>query len=554
MVGAAMAALTLAAPLAGLGRPNTPAGPMASVIVRAVPGAEASVERAVGKLGGRIGRQLGIINGFTAKVPAHRVPSLTRNAGVAEVTPDGKGHLLGTASTSPTTEPGSSAGVTQQIDAANVYSNGYNGAGIDVALIDSGVTPVPALAGTNKIVNGPDLSFDSQATNLQHLDGYGHGTHMAGLIAGNDRAFTGVAPGARIVNVKVGAHDGSVDVSQVIAAIDWVVQHKKDAGLNIRVLNLSYGTDSTQSYTLDPLAYAAEVAWRKGIVVVVAGGNDGSQTPRLADPAIDPYVIAVGASDSMGTVGITDDTLASFSNRGNSSRHIDVLAPGVSIQSLRNPNSEIDLAYPSARVGTELFKGTGTSQAAAITSGAVALILQRRPSLTPDQVKYLLVTNDRNETSLDTGRVGIIDVAKAITGSVGNVTQTWPQSSGSGSLESARGTSHLVDPITGAALTGEIDIMGHGFAAAQMASAEAAGTAWNGGTFNGSRWTGSSWSGSSWTGSRWTGGSWSGSSWSSYTFDSNTWDGSRWTGSRWTGSGWTGSSWNDSTWADESWS
>src|SRR5205823_13151814 len=141
---------------------------------------------------------------------------------------------------------------------------------------------------------------------------------------------------------------------------------------------------------LDPLAYAPEVAWRSGIVVVVAGGNDGSATARLADPAIDHYVIAVGASDAMGTISTSDDTLASFSNRGNSSRHIDVLAPGVSIQSLRDPNSEIDVDHPTARVGTELFKGTGTSQAAAITSGAVAVILQKRPTLTPDQVKYLL--------------------------------------------------------------------------------------------------------------------------------------------------------------------
>src|SRR5207244_5507182 len=132
-----------------------------------------------------------------------------------------------------------------------------------------------------------------------------------------------------------GAADGSVDVSQVIAAIDWVVQHRGDNGLNVRVLNLSFGTDSPQPYVLDPLAYAAEVAWRKGIVVVVAGGNDGKAATSLADPAIDPFVVAVGAGDPLGTVGPADDAPASFSSRGNGQPQPDGMATGrvvVSIQ------------------------------------------------------------------------------------------------------------------------------------------------------------------------------------------------------------------------------
>ena len=151
-----------------------------------------------------------------------------------------------------------------------------------------------------QVINGPDLSFDSQAPNLTDIDTYGHGTHMAGLIAGRDAAippgkedeadhyFVGAAPGARIVSIKVAASDGATDVSQVIAAIDWIVQHRNSDGLNIRVLNLSFGTDGTQDYQLDPLAYAAEVAWHHGIVVVVAAGNSGFGTPQLNNPAYDP--------------------------------------------------------------------------------------------------------------------------------------------------------------------------------------------------------------------------------------------------------------------------
>jgi serine protease AprX len=129
-----------------------------------------------------------------------------------------------------------------------------------------------------------------------------------------------VAPDARLVSVKVGAASGAVDVSQVIAAIDWVVAHRHDDGLNIRVLNLSYGTDGVQDYLLDPLTYAVEVAWRKGIVVVVAAGNNGPEATRLDNPAYDPRVLAVGASDPVATAGTKDDLVADFSSRGNPTR------------------------------------------------------------------------------------------------------------------------------------------------------------------------------------------------------------------------------------------
>ena len=202
------------------------------------------------------------------------------------------------------------AGSMYWVTRENVYAlaywnDGFTGDGVDVAVIDTGVVPVPGLDEPGKLIHGPDLSFESQSTDLRHLDTYGHGTHMAGIIAGRDgnldeifdgdERFNGMAPGARIVSLKVGDYQGSVDVSQVIAAIDWVVEHKNDNGLNIRVLNLSFGTDSIQDYEVDPLAFAVERAWRAGIVVVVAAGNDGNATP-LRNPATSPYIIAVGAS------------------------------------------------------------------------------------------------------------------------------------------------------------------------------------------------------------------------------------------------------------------
>jgi serine protease AprX len=221
----------------------------------------------------------------------------------------------------------------------DAYRAGYTGKGVDVATIDTGIVPVDGLTSGN-VINGADLSFDSQFPEVAHLDAVGHGTHMASLIAGRDRVATpeeyaggaagyhGIAPDARVVSVKVAASDGSTDVSQVIAAIDWVVSHRDDGDVRIRVLSLSFGTDSTQSPDVDPLAYAVESAWRNGIVVVAAAGNGGAATPRLLNPAQSPNVIAVGAADTGWTARTRDDAVAAFSNGGTPTRTSTSSRPG----------------------------------------------------------------------------------------------------------------------------------------------------------------------------------------------------------------------------------
>ena len=255
------------------------------------------------------------------------------------------------------------------INADRFWNDGYTGAGIDVALIDSGVSPVDGLTVNGKVLNGPDLSFESQNSDLRYLDSFGHGTHMAGIIAGQSdgtpnrittkeakKHFLGVAPDARIVNVKVATRNGATDVSQVIAALDWVVQHRNDNGMNIRVINLSFGTDSTQSYYLDPLAFAVEQAWAHGIVVVVAAGNDGNSSP-LRNPASDPFVIAVGAAKTNSTERTGDDSIPLFSSCGTNQRHVDLVAPGKSIVSLLAPRSSAALDHPEAIVDGDVPGG-----------------------------------------------------------------------------------------------------------------------------------------------------------------------------------------------------
>ena len=299
-------------------------------------------------------------------------------------------------------------GVGQEVTGAGEYWNdGFRGQGVDVALIDSGVAAVDGLNAPGKVLHGPDLSFESQQDEFRHHDTFGHGTHMAGIIAGRDTAtpqpvqkgvqdhFVGVAPQARVTSLKVADSHGNTDVSQVLAAIDWVVQHRRDPGMNIRVLNLSFGTDGVQDYRFDPLTYAAEVAWRSGIVVVVAAGNRGDGSEKLDNPAYDPFVLAVGGADGRATYDVADDVIGDFSSHGDASRVPDLVAPGTSIVSLSAPGSRADVENPAARVGTRQLRGSGTSQAAAVVSGAAALVVSQRPGITPDQVKELLTPTAR---------------------------------------------------------------------------------------------------------------------------------------------------------------
>ncbi len=541
-----------------------------SVIVRTLSGEGSAAEQAVRGLGGTVGLRLGIIGGFTATIPTSALTTLQTIPGVVSVSPNT--HLRPeSASYDPSADVNSMDSTTQYTGAQNFWSAGYTGAGIDVAVIDSGVSPVDGMSAPGKVVYGPDLSIESQAPNLTDLDTFGHGTFISGLIAGRDdeatapyqndaaSVYRGMAPDARIVSVKVATADGGTDVSQVIAAIDWVVQHAHDPGMNIRVLNISYGTNSSQSYLTDPLAFAAEVAWKSGIVVVASAGNMGFQrshgAPALADPAFDPYVIAVGSSDSEGTSTMLDDTVSKFSAgaKWGNARGPDLVAPGAHIQGLRVPNSYIDVNHPEGMLDARYFRGSGTSQSAAIVSGAAALLLSKNPSLTPDQVKKMLENGAYKligYNSLVQG-AGELRVDPLLSMPAPISTQSFLSATGTGLLELARGTDHITRD--GVVLKGEQDIFGHLFDDTAMSLLEATGSSWSGGDWNGNTWTGSSWSGSSWSGSSWSGSSWSGSSWSGSSWSNATWTGSSWSGSSWSGSSWSGSSWSGQSWSNSSW-
>lgn len=536
-------------------RASTPQA--ASTWVAVIPDAKrpaAAMARAIAATraaGGSVLRELPAIGQLVLRADAAEAGRLLASGAVRALTADARVRLSAVAY-DPVTDSGSPVNVTKAVGARDLWSAGYSGDGIDIAVIDSGVTPLP---GGPRLVIGPDLSFDSQDPATRRVDKYGHGTHLASIIAGEDQtstsrtaadAQTGVAPDARVVSIKVGDVNGGVDVSQVVAAIDWAVQNRSN-GLNLRVINLSFGTDSKQAWNLDPLAFAAESATRKGIVVVAAAGNTGGT--GLDDPAYDPNVIAVGATDPMGTTNPVDDVVASYSNRGDGTRNPDLVAPGTGVIGLRLPGSVID--GETGGSGSRWLRGTGTSQAAAVVSGAVALLLQQRPSLTPAQVKALLRASAAPIAgeSADEQGAGRLDLKRAMSMAV-PAEAVAPRGTGTGSLDAARGSQVLI--LDGVALTGEKDVFGAAVDTSALAAATEGQTAWSGASFNGRAWTADSWTYlDEVKGSENTWGSavlptplWSGLSLAS-------WSGRSWSGRSWSGRSWSGRSWSGRYWSDK---
>ena len=458
---------------------------------------------------------------------------------------------LATAEPAPTTSLGAMSSVVEQIGADDLWAAGVTGAGVNVAVVDTGVVPVPALDDSDKVVAVVDLSTEAAIPELRYLDTYGHGTHMAGIIAGRDEAtgFRGVAPDAGLVSVKVADNAGTTDISQVIAGVDWVVDHADE--LDIRVLNLSYSSGSPLGYEIDPLSAAVERAWHAGIVVVVAAGNDHRSAGELASPADNPYVIAVAGAEARKGGWFT---VPNWATSGDGTRNPDLAAPGQSIESLRVPGSRIDVEHPEGYVDEWTFKGTGSSQAAAVVSGAAALVLQARPELTPDQVKGLLQAEAgliAPPTPHFSG-AGVVQLDGVLGASTPDLVRDWPRAEGTGSIEEARDGVHVV--IDGVVIEGEITVLGARWSGARWTGARWSGAHWSGAHWSGGEWMGARWSGAHWSGAHWSGADWSGAHWSGARWSGAHWSGAHWSGARWSGARWSGARWCGEAWTGARWS
>jgi serine protease AprX len=479
-----------------------------------------------------------IINGIEASIPAGLEPVLAALPGIT-VTPDVPVTVQSTVeSTGPHTP---SDEFLQQTGATQLFNSGDTGQGVTVAVLDTGVDNLPDFAG--RLIGGVDLT----GGNNPFQDSYGHGTFVAGLIAGNGASsggtggsggqYEGEAPGADLVSVKVAGSTGQTDLSTVILGVQWAVDNQ--LAYNIRVLNMSLGFQPFQSTVVNPLDQAVEAAWNSGIAVVASAGNAGPSDGTIMSPGDDPLVITVGALDDMAQPVVADDEMTNFSSAGPTSPDgwvkPDLVTSGRSVVSLAAPGSTIYNEYPSARLGSGNFVGSGTSFSTAITSGAVALILSANPLLTPDEVKARLL----GTTS---------------PGPVGN-----PFVDGHGALNAyaaaTAGPMNLGQSVAGAALTllgATVSLAPVNNLADTWNAALWSGVSWPQGspanTPNGSAWNGSNWNGFSWSSHAWNDGGWASAGWDGSAWAGAAWDGTAWQGSVWAGAAWNGSAWNASEW------
>jgi serine protease AprX len=348
--------------------------------------------------GGQLKRSLPLVNGVAVDLPNASLAALAASPLVSHIAID----RLVVGSMERTGATVGATAVRQEL--------GYDGTGVGVAIIDSGAAAsVDDLSDEFGGGSQVDQFVDFVNGRQNAYDDYGHGTHVAGIIAGNgfdsSGRRTGIAPGARLVILKVLDDSGQGHISDVIAAIDYAIA-QKDA-FNIRVINLSVATGVYESYNIDPLTLAAQRAVNAGIVVVAAAGNNGrsptgtTQYGGITAPGNAPWVLTVGASSHMGTVDRSDDTIAVFSSRGPSAIDYvakpDVVAPGVGIESLSAPNSAFYLTMSAYLLGGTVptsylpyLSLSGTSMSAPVVAGTVALMLQANPNLTPNAVKAII--------------------------------------------------------------------------------------------------------------------------------------------------------------------
>ena len=528
-VGATLAVALAGSSMAGV--PAASASATETVIVTST-GLLGAAEAVLG-LNGVILTAYHLIDAVDATIPTAVEPLLAALPGIT-VTPDAS---VSVQSTPESTGPHTPSDVfLQETGATRLASTGDTGQGVTVAVMDTGIDNLPDFSG--RLIGGVDLTNGG----APYQDSYGHGTFVAGLIAGNGASsggqYSGEAPGAKLVSIKVAGADGTTHLGTLISGLQWAVDQQSLYG--IKILNLSLGFKSGLSTVINPLDQAVEAVWHAGIAVVVAAGNTGPFNGSILSPGDDPLVITVGALDDMATASVTDDEMNDFSAVGPTSADgwvkPDLVTSGRSVVSLAAPGSTIDTDNPSARVGPANFVGSGTSFSAAITSGAAALVLADNPGLTPNQLKARLLgtTSPGPVGNPFVDGHGALNAYAAATSGPMNLNQSTV-----GLLPTLAGIAVSLAP-TGPADTWNVNLWS-GLSRNQPPSP---GPAWNGWAWNGADWDGWVWTGRAWNDGGWAGAEWNARAWTGRAWNDGAWAGSAWAGAAWAGAAWASSAWN----------
>jgi serine protease AprX len=444
--------------------------------------------------------------GFVAELSGRDIAELATHPGVRYLAPDAPMRRANIDGSALAPVPGQVA-YQQAVGAPAQWAAGLTGRGVGVAVVDTGINgALPDFAdghgGGSRVVAtkrfssapataaAPTAPLGATGTAVAPVpDGVGHGTHVAGVIGGNswsspDSAvrgkYVGVAPEVNLIDLRVSDDAGQSYLSDVVDAVEWAVANRQ--AYNIRVLNLSLQSTVAESAATNVLAAAVERAWFNGIFVVVAAGNQGPETEQYA-PANDPFVVAVGASDTAGTVAQADDTLAWWSSYGSTQDGYgrpDLVAPGRWIPStLASPTSVLAAQHPERVLDGGHIWMSGTSMAAPVVAGTAALLFQAHPEYTNDAAKWLLM---RTATPL-------------------------PGVAGSGAGE--------INATAALGYAGALGLANGGLPISQQLVGPNGATTYTSSSWSTSSWSTSSWSSSSWSSSSWSSSSWSSSSWSS---------------------------------------
>jgi serine protease AprX len=512
-------AVLLASSSLGLGAPAVAAAaPSVRAVVTVRPGATLPATIP----GGRVLARFPYVGAELVSAPAASLRALGADPRVAGVSPDRHGRVAGD-------DVGNGDGSTDGVLAAKAVGGDAGkadtGRGVNVALLDTGVSDTAALSrDSGRITDGVDVSQLSKGgeakTAGQFTDGYGHGTFMASLIAGGrvkgsgSRAI-GVAPAARIVVVKVADSAGNTSLAEVLAGLDWVAAHARA----IQVVNLSLSVDrpTAPAYGADPLTAAVEHVRAAGVVVVAAAGNVAGQ---VGDPGLDPQSLTVGAADAQRRV-------TSFSGSGivTGVSKPDVVAPGLHVLGMLTADSAVAKANPQGWAEAGLFKGSGTSEATAVTSGVAAAYLSDHPGADPLQVKSA-VRSAADPVRDSRAGAGFVSIPKRVVpGSAG--------AAGESGFDAATWSTNTWTGVPGWQ--------------SQLASM------WSGSAWTAATWSAATWSAATWSGSAWTAATWSAATWSAATWSAATWSGSAWTAATWSAATWSAATWSAATWSDYGW-